>query len=520
MSGDGITQRSISVALRQILQELETLPAETMYRRRYEPLAVISEEEGFKNEFKLFRKSVADVMEHLSVAVKREAPLFAFKFVLSGSCSEYTKVVKMDEADALCVFSHEAWKYLTVHKHEEVDYSFIKLESEELMKQYPQLAKQHPKLFDETFLSVHGIFQQFYSLVRKHIAEALKNQKHIYIVESTYILHNDYSISHLDLAWSGEVIKWQRFSLDIVPAFPVHVSELPGPLNHHDLLDDLIYVPKWTASLIGKGYAQKAFQLGFSYPEKKLFCAMPIALRQAYKLTKVLVHECVVIDGVSASDFVSSYMLKCKTFECFSDEPDFTGKVKTFVERDLVDDPLVEADQVLEWADKIFLKLEKSIKECSLESFFLPGSNLVSSATHREDYRALLYARLCRAMLNSPSSSNTGLWTLIAQAVADQLIDAENLHHETFVEDIRALLDIGLDESYRSSNGCSVLFYMVQHDLLDGVVLLLERQASVDNVDGRGNSAMKVAAENKKSDILKFLQEAVAGKNDEVASFV
>ena len=191
--------------------------------------------------------------------------------------------------------------------------------------------------------------------------------------------------------------------------------------------------------------------------------------------------------------------------------------MKTFVERDIVDDPLVEADQVLEWADKIFLKLEKSIKECSLESFFLPGSNLVSSATHREDYRGLLYVRLCRAMLNSPSSNNTRLWTLIAQAVADQLIDAEYLHHETFVEDIRALLDIGLDESYRSSNGCSVLFYMVQHDLLDGVVLLLERQASVDNVDGRGNSAMKVAAENKKSDILKFLQEAVAGKNDEVA---
>jgi len=60
-------------------------------------------------------------MERLSVAVVKEEPLFPFKFVLSGSCLEYTKVVRMDEADALCEFSHEAWKHMTVHKYEEVD---------------------------------------------------------------------------------------------------------------------------------------------------------------------------------------------------------------------------------------------------------------------------------------------------------------------------------------------------------------------------------------------------------------
>ena len=73
-------------------------------------------------------------------------------------------------------------------------------------------------------------------------------------------------------------------------------------------------------------------------------------------------------------------------------------------------------------------------------------------------------------MLHNSSADNTGLWALIAQAVDDHLIHAENLHPETFVEDILALINIKLDESYRSTSGCSVLFCMIQHDLLDGVV--------------------------------------------------
>ena len=61
-------------------------------------------------------------------------------------------------------------------------------------------------------------------------------------------------------------------------------EKLPGPLNHPDLLDllhNVFIVTKWTAGLI-----EKLSSLGFSYPEKNVFSAMPIALRQAYKLTK------------------------------------------------------------------------------------------------------------------------------------------------------------------------------------------------------------------------------------------
>ena len=67
------------------------------------------------------------------------------------------------------------------------------------------------------------------------------------------------------------------------------------------------------------------------------------------------------------------------------------------------------------------------------------------------------------------------------------------------MQDTRTLLDIDLDKSYRYGNCCNLLFYMFQHDLVDGVGLLLERLASVNDVNKRGNSTMQVSEEDKKS---------------------
>ena len=58
-------------------------------------------------------------------------------------------------------------------------------------------------------------------------------------------------------------------------------------------------------------------------------------------------HECFVIGGVPASDFVSSYMMKCKAFECVSDTIDFEETVRVFSKRDLTDDAVTEASEVL-----------------------------------------------------------------------------------------------------------------------------------------------------------------------------
>ena len=113
------------------------------------------------------------------------------------------------------------------------------------------------------------------------------------------------------------MIQWQEFSLDVVPAILLTKDQIPKELNHYDLLHNIFIVPKWTASLIDAPHADEAFQLGFSFPEKDLFHAMPIALREGYKLTKVVVQKCMVIDSRPIDLYISSYMLKMQDVPVF-----------------------------------------------------------------------------------------------------------------------------------------------------------------------------------------------------------
>ena len=82
---------------------------------------------------------------------------------------------------------------------------------------------------------------------------------------------------------------------------------------------------------------QALHSVGILISSKDLFCAITPALRQADELIKVLVHDCFVIDGVPASDFVSSCMMKCEAFECVTEKTDFEEKVKSSTKRDLID---------------------------------------------------------------------------------------------------------------------------------------------------------------------------------------
>ena len=344
---------------------------------------------------------------------------------------------------------------------------------------------------------------RFYTLVRKHTAEALKQCKNLYIKDVHAILPNDCSICPLELVWSGKVLHWQEFSVDIVPAIPV--SKVPQELKYHTLVHDVVVVPKWTSSLIPKSYADEAFQLGFSNTERDFFCAMPVALREAYKLAKVAVHNCVVLDDVKAGESLSSYMLKCKVFECFAEMPGFLEKMTNPERRDLIDDEASRPNEVLQWADKLLAKVEHSVKNHCLESFFL-GYNLLGQASPRQ----LTYTRLCRAMLHIPYD-NIKPWTHLAEAVAEQLVTPLNINPGTLVQEIMMLQKMGLDVNYRPKNTFTFLFYMIKYNLLDGVKSLLAEKASVDDIDGKGTTAMQLAGDNKCTDILLHLEDSIGG---------
>ena len=499
-------EHRVVAALSKSFHQANQKPSSNQFMDKYKIPVLISEKAEFISEFKAFRSTVLGFMEDIGSAIAREDPLFGFKPVLSGSCSEGTKVLEMNEADVLCWFQHSDWQNIDLTTHETNNFAYMKVESR-------SLSAKHPALFKDNHLSVYGVFQRFYALVRKHIAHILMKAeyRYLYISDGSRILHSDHAICPLNLVWSGKLFRWQEFSLDVVPAIPVSVEQLPGELNHKDLIHDLCIVPKWTASLEETEYSDKAFQLGFSCTEKDIFYAMPIALRQGYKLTKVVLHDCMIIDDVKASGFLSSYMLKCATFECFTDMPDCQGKLRECRARELIRDALQPPEQLIKWADKILIKIEHHVVKRHFESFFLPGSNLFGHSQYKIDYRPLLYTRLCRAMLHSPSENVTP-WEQLAQAVADQLCKPEHLLREAFVSEVQMLREMGLDANYRWENGCNLMFFMIKYDLENGVQDLLEWGTSVYNVDGRGMSALDFANVMHQTSIVDFLKEVFTGK--------
>ena len=491
-------EKRVTFAIHKLFSSRNIQDSVSLFKTQFEKSLLRAPQ--FKNEFRAFKQSVLKFMTKLGDAIGKDDPLFKFSPKMSGSCSEGTKVIAMDEADVLCVFKHPDWETLLVEPHEKDDYSFMKLEKSEC------LSPQHAQMFKDTNLSAHSVFARFYTLVRKHAADAIKDCENLYIMDVHAILPNDFSIWPMELVWSGRLLRWQKFSVDIVPSIPVPKEKVPKGVKFHSFVHDVVVVPKWTSSLLLKNYANEAFQLGFSNTEKDFFYGMPVALREAYKLAKVVKHNCMVIDDVKAGESLSSYMLKCKAFECFAEIPGFEDKVKNAKQRELIDDDPSPPNEVLEWADKLLAKVEYSVIHHHLESFFL-GYDLLGQVS----YRSLLYTRLCRAMLHIPSQ-NIKPWTHLAETVADQLVAPQNLDPGTFVQEVNMLLEMNLHVNYRSNNATTILYHMIKNDLLDGVENLLARKASVDDIDGKGSTAMQIAEENNRTNILDHLEHNIAGK--------
>ena len=470
-------------ALNELFHKTKEHSTLDLFLETFETPLRISNDMSFKNEFKNFCEIVPQFMGKLSDEIKKEDPLFAFEQRLSGSCKEGTKVVAMDEADILCLFIHPDWKDLDMSSHHANNNNFMKLASD-------KFANKHPKLVRKSCLSVHRVFVQFYGLIRKSLAKVLREYKNLYIREPDSILEGTYAISALQLIWSGDVIQWQEFSLDVVPAIPLTEDKIPKELNHSDWLHHIYVVPKWTSILTDVPYCDEAFRLCFSVPEEDFVHAMPEALRQGYKLTKVLMKKCMIIDSRPIDLYISSYNLKCKMFQCFTEMKDFAEKMKTHTKQNLIDEELQEPEDILASADQILKKLEDSIKIHYQESFFLKGCNLLSHSMYREDFRPLLYVRLCRAMLHSPSD-NIVPWKCLTQAVTEQLVKEEHFQRESFVDEISLLKTMGLDVNWRNENGACLLYYMIKYGLENGVSMLVEWGTTSDDIEAVAEQLVK-----------------------------
>ena len=77
------------------------------------------------------------------------------------------------------------------------------------------------------------------------------------------------------------------------------------------------------------------------------------------------------------------------------------------------------------------------------------------------------------------------------------------------MQEIEMLWEMGFEMNYQPNN-TSILYHMIENNLVEGVRKCLERQASVDDTDDKNRTAMEVAAD--KPEILHLLEETVAGK--------
>ena len=161
-------EHRVTGALNKLFHQSNQTPSSNQFMEKFKLPMMISEKASFLSEFELFRSTVLSFMRDIGSAISREDSLFGFEPVLSGSCSEGTKVSEMNEADVLCWFQHPDWEHIDLATHEGNNYAYMKVGCK-------KLAEKHPALFINNYLSVYGIFQRFYALIRKNIAQVLRH---------------------------------------------------------------------------------------------------------------------------------------------------------------------------------------------------------------------------------------------------------------------------------------------------------------------------------------------------------
>ena len=149
---------------------------------------------------------------------------------------------------------------------------------------------------------------------------------------------------------------------------------------------------------------KELFQLGFSMCDTEMFYTMPVVLKHAYKLTKIVKEEtfCPVDSfyNIPAKDFITSYVLKTATNLIF-----IVLKEKGHHLYDGADE-LVRIFEAMCWSSAIYRVLEYAFSLGYLESIYIPDFNLFQMYTKYSQYKDLSeeYARSLAAVL-SPDKS-------------------------------------------------------------------------------------------------------------------
>ena len=333
----------------------------------------------------LFEDTVLQMLRDINGIVIQEEPVLSFTPRLSGSCTEGTKVIALDEADILCVFDDDSWQHITLSPPS----NDTRIQENPAYVQISSHSAKHQTLQNDGFLSKQKLLPRLYTLIRKALPTVLKNIKSLYMIDVKNAVANDHSLACLSMVWHGQELPWQEFSVDIVPAIPVRREQLPDAtiqvMSYPHIMQDLFVIPK--TGTFDQSQSDTVFRLSFSSTERDMFAAMPSSLKQGYMLTKVLIHDCITIDDIPSG--VCSYNLKTATFECFkSKTQNWQDLVKQAHKKVTVNaESHAAPEDVARCAQNILQKVEYNFSLKHQNSFFLQGCDLMLHSIDKNDYR-------------------------------------------------------------------------------------------------------------------------------------
>ena len=363
--------------------------------------------------------------------------MMEFTPYISGSCNEGTKVILPDEMDMLCVLHNFKDLFLT---HQGPCPSLMVISRKLEDKYHPFFRKTADSIRRDFTMNHRQVFKYFYFLFGKALQNKLLWKKYpkLYRIETYDMSHKNQTITDLSLVWHGDHFPFLKFSVDVVPAF--NTSWLPGKALEHPLLkrNGFLLIPKFRVEHIQNANAftpsTDLFQASFERSEADLFHIMPVELKQAYMLAKIVKSMLPNIELQPSSLFYTSYLLKTCTFGIFQDHPEYQERLHKFISSEKVSaaltqqpydpQPLAPVADIIHWCRQIFIRLEQAMAARTLYGFFLPGYNLLQPKVYKENYRPQLWAQIGRTMLLDPAVEPQA-WKHLAEAQPWRIADVD-----------------------------------------------------------------------------------------------
>ena len=291
-----------------------------------------------------------------------------FTPVLSGSCSESTKIGILDEVDFLCQLNFLPELDITAH----FDINFpafyqLQINSNNHHVDLPLLKE----FKGTTVLSSEAVGKRFAFAVCKAFSDA-KIWQNIHL-SLGFTENFEKRISCINSLWTGRDFKLKEISIDLVPTItvnilrelPKHANKLLEKLQLQHLLQESLFVCKMNKK-DREGHSNTFWRVSHSLIETNIFQSLPHSVREGYKLVKLL-RTGDILDplGSLMKCSLTSYHLKTCLFFKLS---------KALVKRKLNH---LETMNPSYWAVKILHRLKSFSKQNgSLPNFFVKKSSL------------------------------------------------------------------------------------------------------------------------------------------------